>query len=111
MKVFVSDRGMGKTSHLIKQSAKTKAIIVCSSNEQADWVIRRAEWMDIEIPTPITYKQLLLNNSYGGGKSNEYLVDEAQDVLSSILGVNITEMTINVENKDLTIVVPIEGEK
>ena len=110
MKVFVSDRGMGKTTFLIEESAKRKLPILCTNNEQVQFIKRRADWMGIEIPEPISYDRVLRNNQYGmPNPRNEYLVDEAQTLLSIVLGINIKAMTVNVRDGDLK-VVPFKGE-
>lgn len=49
MKIYSAERGTGKTTTLIKESAKTGAIIVVASYPMANYIIGLAKRLDLDI--------------------------------------------------------------
>jgi hypothetical protein len=92
VRVIEMGRAMGKTTKLIELSAKTNAVIICRSAENA-WAIRRqAEKMDLDIPFPITF-QSIRNGRHLGLKAWEYLIDDVDLFIESIVGKPVTYVT------------------
>lgn len=99
MKIYAAERQTGKTTMLIKESAKTGAIIIAPTYCMCNYIMGLAHGLKLDIPTPITvtqYVQILVNG--GLGKSQKYLVDELQMMFSQM---NIEAATVNVNNVEL----------
>lgn len=85
MKIYIGERQSGKTTLLIKESARTQATIVVVNYAMGNCIRLMAETMGLKIPPPITvtnYIQLLASG--GLGKTQKYLVDELQMMLSAM---------------------------
>ena len=94
--VVVGDRQSGKTTKLIKLSAKTGATIICSSRNAARHTIAIAKHLKLTIPTPQTYDWLLSGQSLGYDYSNGVLLDDIDLFLRHKLGhVAIKAMSID----------------
>ena len=94
MKIYSAERGVGKTTALIKESAKTGAIIVVASYPMANYIVGLAKRLNLDIPEPITvtnYLQLLVCG--GLNREQKYLVDELQMILSQM---NVETATVDV---------------
>lgn len=95
MKIYSAERGTGKTTTLIKKSAKTGAIIVVASYPMANYIIGLAKRLDLDIPDPITVPNYLRALIHGGlNREQKYLVDELQMMLSQM---NVETATINAD--------------
>ena len=53
VKIIQGDRQSGKTTELIKESAKTGYPIICSSKQVRSRIKNRAEELKLQIPEPI----------------------------------------------------------
>ena len=53
IKIIQGDRQSGRTTELIKESAKTGYPIICSSKQVRSRIKKRAEELNIQIPEPI----------------------------------------------------------
>lgn len=85
MKVYTADRQTGKTTKLVKVSASTGAIIVTATHQMCQQAELVADKLGLKIPTPITVSQYISRLANGGlGKTQKYLVDELQMVLSQM---------------------------
>lgn len=95
MQCYVGGRRTGKTTSLIRLSHDTGFPIVCRTQEMA-WAI---EWqalrMGTEIPVPICYKNQAV--AVGALRERRVLVDEAQGVLSEMLGRDVVAASIDGE--------------
>lgn len=89
MELYISGRQFGKTTMLIKESARTGATIAVANYRMAEYVNFRAKQMGLEIPQPVTYAEVF--KSYWHNKSTRYLVDELQMMLSQ-LNIDIATM-------------------
>lgn len=84
MQLIVKDRGAGKTHMLIQTSAVTGYPIVCFSDFQASLVKERAELLGLDIPDPISIKQLR-NENISTQMLDKVLVDDIQMILKSAI--------------------------
>ena len=85
MKIYSAERGVGKTTTLIKESAKTGAIIVVGVYPMANYIMGLAKRLNLDIPEPITVTKYLKLLVCGGlNREQKYLVDELQIMLSQM---------------------------
>lgn len=84
MDIIIANRGEGKTTSLIKQSAVTKSIIVCKTSTMCKNVMFEARKMKLSIPEPISFYQFLTNINQNSNTNNHYLIDELSSCLSMI---------------------------
>ena len=82
MNIYISGRQFGKTTMLIKESAKTGATIAVATYHMAKYVKDMAAEMSLEIPELVTYAEIF--RTYREGKTKRYLVDELQMMLSQL---------------------------
>lgn len=91
--IYIGERKSGKTTMLIEMSERTGATIVVATYPMAKHIQLLAAQMGKKIPVPITvtnYNRLLASG--GLGKSEKYLVDELQMMLSAM---NIEAVTVD----------------
>lgn len=104
MKVYVSDRQTGKTTKLIRESAKTGATIAVANYSMISNVKYLAKQLDLIIPEPVTYHTMFMD--YVKNKSKRYLVDELQMMLGQLnvdvatLDTRVTELMDFVMNNE-----------
>ena len=91
MNIYISGRQFGKTTMLIKESAKTGATIAVATYHMAKYVQDMAAQMGLEIPEPVTYAEIF--RTYRESKTKRYLVDELQMMLSQL---NVDIATVDV---------------
>ena len=85
MKIYSAERGVGRTTALIKESAKTGAIIVAASYPMVDYIACLAKRLGLDIPEPITVTNYLKLLVCGGfNREQKYLIDELQMMLSQM---------------------------
>lgn len=94
MKIFLAPRGGGKTTFLIRESAKTQDIIVCENNFVANSIKRIAFNMGLEIPTPITYSDFTKQNTHGK-KISGFLIDNVDVLLQQLTRTPIKIVTMS----------------
>jgi hypothetical protein len=82
MKIWVGKRGEGKTTRLIKESARTGIPIMAYWKVSVRYIKRRAQEIGVEIPEPFDFKQ----KAYGSVKTN-VLVDDIDMVIRNLLDV------------------------
>lgn len=92
MNIYISGRQFGKTTMLIKESAKTGATIAVATYHMAKYVQDMAIRMGLKIPEPVTYAEMF--RTYREGKTKRYLVDELQMMLHQL---NVDTATVDVE--------------
>lgn len=93
MNIIIKGRRAGKTTDLIKLSAETGQYILVADFERARSVADLARKLKLKIPYPVT---ILEAQKYGFQDTfiRTILVDDADDVLQRILGVQIAAMTL-----------------
>lgn len=82
MNIYIAGRQFGKTTMLIKESARTGATIAVANYQMVNYVIGMAKRMGLKIPQPVTYAEIFRN--YRENKTKRYLVDELQMMLSQL---------------------------
>ena len=82
MKIFNMERGTGKTTLLIIMSHFTNARIITATESSAGFVENKAKEMKLSIPTPICWSYYV--TSYGRGRKEKILIDDADYVLKNI---------------------------
>ena len=93
MKIYSAERGTGKTTALIKASAKTGAIIVATSYPRVNYTMGLAKRLKLDIPEPITVTNYLKVLVHGGlNREQKYLIDELQMMLSQM---NVETATVD----------------
>ena len=94
MKVYSAERGAGKTTMLIEESARTGAIIVVSSYPMVNYTMVLAMRLNLDIPEPITVTNYLKALVRGGlNREQKYLIDDLHEMLSQM---NVEAATIDV---------------
>ena len=97
MKILLANRGKGKTTELIKLSNKEWKYIICSTKNRADNIIKMANKMNLDIPYPITFRELPIRSPY----IKEVLVDDFEDLLIYLVGKPISIATTSCEIIDI----------
>ena len=93
MDIIVKDRGAGKTTALIHQSAKTYFYIVTRNHETAHAIFQQASALGLKIPFPLTYGEFIEHRYYGAGVRG-ILIDDADELLQSMANVPIHAITL-----------------
>lgn len=93
MIAFVGSRQTGKTSRLVRLSHETGFPIVASTLERARFIESMAARERIEIPRPMTPRDLALSRK-DLARDNRVLVDEMADLVGSIVGARVVGGTI-----------------
>ncbi len=88
MKKIIRKRGGGKTTELIKMSAKTWAYIVCQTMARADFIAKYAQKLNLKIPFPITYSDIFENRMRCVFPCVKFLLDDAEDFIRIIFDRN-----------------------
>lgn len=92
MEIYISGRQFGKTTMLVKESARTGATIAVATYPMAQYVMFLARNLDLDIPRPVTYAEIFRTHQEGNTK--RYLVDELQMMLSQL---NVDICTVDAE--------------
>ena len=91
--IYIGERQSGKTTMLIEMSERTGATIVVATYPMGKYIQSLAAQMGKKIPVPITVTNYIRLLASGGlGKSEKYLVDELQMMLSAM---NIEAVTVD----------------
>jgi hypothetical protein len=107
MKILRIDRGKGKTTELVKLSNKEWLYIVCRDRERAKVIVDVAKFLLLDIPFPITLRELPLRSPH----IKTVLVDDMEDLLEAVIGKHIEFGTTSSEmigvdyasNEDVTV--------
>lgn len=95
-KIIVDERGSGKTTKAIKESARTGKYILAPNIHMARMIYDSARKMDIQIPFPVAVEELNDSRFRGSSISRDGLIiDEALMTLEAILGVPIHMITMS----------------
>lgn len=91
--IYVGERQSGKTAMLIEMSEKTGATIVVATYQMSKYIQMIAAQMGKKITVPITVTNYIRLLASGGlGRSEKYLVDELQMMLSAM---NVEAATVD----------------
>ena len=115
LKVVTGGRGNGKTAELIKLAYDELLYIVVVDERRARFLFEQAHEMGYDILYPLTPRECeSIFTPYGRDRgrynpNNPYvlsgkgiIVDDAQDILSEILGCRVRGMSVNVMDDDIT---------
>ena len=83
VKVICRPRGAGKTTELIKLSAKNHLYIVCKDMKETGRIAGVARNMDLQIPFPITFQEFIDGRFCPKGIKGFY-IDNVEDLLSAL---------------------------
>lgn len=103
MKIIAKPRYIGKTTELIKLSAKTNAYILVANRSRQKMVAELARSMNINIPYPVTVDDYM-RTKFRGSFIKHILIDDADDVLRIFFNIvvidaiTITEVNTDEEN-------------
>lgn len=103
LKLVTGGRGSGKTAELIKLAHNELLYIVVADERRARFLFEQAHEMGYDILYPLTLRECKYNpnNPYVlSGKG--IIVDDAQDILSEILGCRVRGISVNVMDDDIT---------
>ena len=92
MRIIQLPRVAGKTYQLITISAERGAYIVCRDIDAVDRIVQRAEGRKLDIPYPITFEEFANKRYYGKG-IREMLIDDIDQLLIYLAGVNVSYAT------------------
>lgn len=100
MDIIYKEHGEGKTTELIHRSHDTWTYIVTANRKRADYVLRKAREMGIDIPNPISWEECR-NNMFRGSFIRNILIDDVDDLLQEIFcTVQIDAITITKTNNN-----------
>ena len=88
MKIIRTEKGKGKTTELIKQSARDWSYILCMNKENAHYIYDMAREMGFDIPYPITIAELPFR-----GFKGSVLIDEIDCILPTLVGTQVDAIT------------------
>lgn len=95
MQCFVSGRGTGKTTQLIKLSHDTGIPIMTRNKGMANHVEYAAMLMGVSIPRVLVNQTASFVPTPTGKHATQVIVDEAGGVLKDLLGVKVSAVAIN----------------
>ena len=103
-------RASGKTTMLIKESAKTGKPIIVTNSMMVDILAQRAKEMGLRIPEPVSAMRWIIND-YGSGDRNRIskkaresgglLIDDLDCVLKIIFGERVSKATYTPDKMDV----------
>lgn len=96
--LIISGQVCGKTTELIRLSNKHGYYILVVNQDQAANVARMAKTMKLDIPYPITISELPLKS---GKKINGILIDEVEQLLTTLIQKPIKAFTTSLDVVDL----------
>jgi len=97
MEIIYKPRQLGKTTEIIKLSAKNGGYIVCMSHSEAERVFQQARTMKLNIPFPITFHEFITGEYYGKGIKS-FLIDNAEILLQQISRVPIEAISFTIQS-------------
>lgn len=83
-KLILGDRQSGKTTELIKESARTGAYIVVSCRKEAHNVFGSAKELGLNIPFPLTVADVMSESSSSYIFQKGILIDDLERVISHL---------------------------
>ncbi|HCQ8733000.1 TPA: replicase [Enterococcus faecalis] len=102
MKIIAKGRGTGKTTELVKESARTGQYILAANKAHVQSIEQIAKKAGVTIPYPVTVDEIVSMDRFTCSSSIQrdgLLVDEAIMVLSKLIGLKITGVTISLEGE------------
>ncbi len=96
MKVIVRDRGMGKTTELIRMSHESGCYIVCGTRDDVVRTFHQAQEMGLDIHFPLTYEEFL-KRQYHTGSIKGLLIDDVDRLIQHIAVVHVNAISVTGE--------------
>ena len=106
MKIMLGGKNSGKTTKLVKVSAREKIHIICSNFQRKFNILDVAKKLKLDIPEPITLCEVV-NNKLIGINDQRILIDDAEIILTRLLlqymspYVNVDVITIDTSKENL----------
>lgn len=99
--IILGSRQNGKTTELIKMSAKTGIYILVATKNRANHLFRQAKDIGYDMPYPVTIEEYFRSKFTGSSIRRDGLfIDDIDDVLKSIFnGINIRTVTLTNDNR------------
>lgn len=97
-KLILGDRQSGKTTELIKESARTGAYIVVSCRKEAHNVFGSAKELGLNIPFPLTVAEVIYESPSSYIFQKGILIDNLERILCRLFN----HITINAATVDCT---------
>lgn len=99
--IILGSRQNGKTTELIKMSAKTGIYILVTTKNRANHLFRQAKNMGYDMPYPVTIEEYFRDKFTGTSIRRDGLfIDDIDDVFKSIFnGINIRAVTLTNDNR------------
>lgn len=95
MKICALKRMTGKTTALVKLSAKNQSIIVVATPQQINYVIGLAKELNVNIPQPILFSEMIRRQQNPYTRNTEkYLIDELQMILDYL---HVDVVTVDID--------------
>jgi hypothetical protein len=85
VKVYVRPRQGGKTHELIELAARERLVIVCASVKMVRLTEERAKRMGLDIPRPLSFRQLT-SGAARGRQIRGFAFDDAELCLQHLAG-------------------------
>jgi hypothetical protein len=98
MKVIYDSRGSGKTTKAIQRSAETGFYIITLNRKSAENIATLARKMKLTIPFPLTFEEFIEKIYFSSGVK-EIIIDDADQLLTTLSRVRIDTITMTRENK------------
>lgn len=96
--IIIGGKRSGKTTEIIKLSAKTGRYILVSNHNEAANLVKLARELGLNVPYPITVQEVVSDKLKGSSIRRDGLyVDNALDILEKIIAVPIVGASINRE--------------
>lgn len=95
MKILSQPVRFGKTYQSILYSAKTGAVIICSTEHEALRVFDQSKRMGVTIPKPLSYRLQGLNRPV--------IVDNSDWVMRQFLGKDVEAFTVSVPPSEINL--------
>lgn len=92
MNILNMPRGTGKTSTLMALAAARGAYIVCRNKKEAERIFGIAQDNKLDIKFPITFSEFANKQYYGAGIKS-FMIDDVDELLHYLAGVQITFCT------------------
>lgn len=97
IKILSASKGKGKTTELVKLSNEKWLYIICRDRQRVDNIVSVANSLGLDIPYPITLRELPLNSRF----IDSVLIDDLEDVIESLIGKRIELSTTSCKIEEI----------
>lgn len=104
MDILIGGRGSGRTTQLIKACSNNPgSVIVCATNVMACNVAATAKRLNIDIPKPISFQELV-NGHMQGRKVTQYYFDDLDLILQTSITKGVPVDCVSIEGRTNNII-------